>query len=127
MEPDWIGMAMVIGFVAIGTLVFIVAYKSLAAICRRLFPERFKEASESENVTPHDVTFALVGALSVFVPLAYLVTSVPSSEIDALMLLAWLGAIAVLVVGEKKLFASDKYKSSWWCSPIGKNSTGEMR
>ncbi len=119
MEPNWFGLAMVLGFIAAGTLVFVLTYKLLAAASRRLFPKKFKEIPASENVTPHSLVAILVVLLVALVLPVYVLTSMPNTEINGLHFAVWVGFIATLVFAEKKLLSLDGYKTSWWHSPIG--------
>jgi hypothetical protein len=118
-EPNWFGLAIVLGFIAAGTLIFFLAYKLLAAVCRRLFPEKFKEIPSSQNVTPHALVATLVVLSVALVLPVYVMTSMPNFQINGFSVAVWLGFMAALAFAEKKLLALNGYKKSWWCSPIG--------
>lgn len=119
MEPNWFGLAMVLGFIAAGTLVFFLTYKSLAVISRRLFPKYFKEIPPSKNVTPHALVGIVVLLSVMFVLPIYVMASMPDFGVNGLVVTVWFGFIATLVFVEKKLLSLNAYKTSWWCSPIG--------
>ena len=104
MEPNWFGLTMVLGFIAAGTLVFVLTYKLLAAVSRRLFSTKFKEIPTSENVTPHSLVAILVVLLVILVLPVYVLTSMPNTQLNGLHVAVWWAIWALLHSPKKDFF-----------------------
>ena len=123
MEPNWFGMMMVLGFIAAGTLVFVLTYKLLAVLARLIFPKKFNETPSSQNATPLDLVGVLVALFFVLVLPVYVVTSEANLENGGMVFMLWLSVIAVAIYADKKLRSVESIKTSWWCTPIGEKNS----